>query len=113
MLVSKATVFFFFANCIQLAYVCRILASTGMYEIVACRDGQDALDRLKVMHVKPQLVISDIMMPRLGGFGLLKAMREQPDLSRIPVIFLSARAGEEARTEVRQLLQSIAVRFAD
>ena len=39
------------------------------------------------------------MMPRLDGFGLLSALRETPELREVPVIFLSARAGEEARVE--------------
>ena len=39
------------------------------------------------------------MMPRLDGFGLLAAMREDPALRDLPVILLSARAGEEARVE--------------
>lgn len=81
------------------AYVCRILASTGLYEVLEARDGQAALETLQAMAPKAELVISDIMMPRLDGFGLLKAMRDNAELSRVPVMFLSARAGEEARTE--------------
>jgi signal transduction histidine kinase len=44
----------------------------------------------------PDLVLSDVMMPRLDGFGLLKALRADPRTSRLPIILLSARAGEEA-----------------
>jgi CheY-like chemotaxis protein len=43
--------------------------------------------------------LSDIMMPRLDGFGLLKQLRADPQLREIPVMFLSARAGEEARVD--------------
>src|SRR4029077_1858079 len=48
---------------------------------------------------RPDLVLSDVMMPVLDGFGLLQALRADPALGGIPVILLSARAGEEARIE--------------
>ena len=83
----------------MLAYLCRILAASGLYEIIEAHDGQEALDQMLNMQPKPELILSDIMMPRLDGYGLLKAIRAHPDLLQIPVIFLSARAGEEARTE--------------
>jgi light-regulated signal transduction histidine kinase (bacteriophytochrome) len=44
-------------------------------------------------------VISDVMMPGLDGFGLLKKVRKHPELKNTPVIFLSARAGEESKVE--------------
>ena len=47
----------------------------------------------------PDLVLSDVMMPRLDGFGLLSALRADPVMRTIPVILLSARAGEESRVE--------------
>ena len=47
----------------------------------------------------PALVVSDIMMPRLDGFGLLRALKGDPALRMVPVILLSARAGEEATVE--------------
>ena len=48
---------------------------------------------------RPDLVLSDVMMPRLDGFGLVAALRQDPGLAEIPVILLSARAGEEAQVE--------------
>ncbi|MCP3167834.1 ATP-binding protein [Myxococcus qinghaiensis] len=45
------------------------------------------------------LVLTDVMMPELDGFGLLRELRSDPRLRAIPVIMLSARAGEEARVE--------------
>ncbi len=47
----------------------------------------------------PDLVLTDVMMPRLDGFGLLAAIRADRSLRDLPVILLSARAGEEARVE--------------
>src|SRR5262249_28887380 len=45
------------------------------------------------------VIVTDVMMPELDGFGLLRELRSDPDLNAIPVIMLSARAGEEARIE--------------
>ena len=53
----------------------------------------------RVLDRPPDLVVSDVMMPGLDGFGLLKALRARPETSSLPVILLSARAGEEARVE--------------
>ena len=47
----------------------------------------------------PDLVLTDVMMPALDGFGLLSALRAHPQTRTVPVILLSARAGEEARIE--------------
>ena len=47
----------------------------------------------------PDLVLSDVMMPALDGFGLVSALRSHPQTRTVPVILLSARAGEEARIE--------------
>lgn len=74
-------------------YVCRLLARS--YEVKAVPDGQAALDAARQR--RPDLVLSDVMMPRLDGFGLLRALRSTPDLRDVPIILLSARAGEEAK----------------
>jgi CheY-like chemotaxis protein len=65
--------------------------------VVTAADGAAALDLIQ--RNKPDLVLSDVMMPKLDGFGLLKAIRSRPELRTIPVILLSARAGEDSRIE--------------
>ncbi len=77
-------------------YVARLLKPR--FSVISAEDGQHALDLID-SGVRPDLVLSDVMMPRLDGFGLLKALRARPLISATPVIFLSARAGEEARIE--------------
>src|SRR5581483_1819446 len=47
----------------------------------------------------PELILTDVMMPRLDGFGLLRELRADPRTRGLPVIMLSARAGEESRVE--------------
>ncbi len=75
-------------------YVRRLLADQG-YEVEAVGDGAAAL--AAVQRCKPDLVLTDVMMPLLDGFGLLRALRADPGLRDIPVLLLSARAGEEAK----------------
>jgi PAS domain S-box-containing protein len=76
-------------------YVRRLLATR--YEVEACSDGVRALDAIRGL--KPELVLTDVMMPGLDGFGLLQAIRADPALRDIPVVMLSARSGEESRSE--------------
>ncbi len=49
--------------------------------------------------LRPALVLADVMMPQLDGFGLLRAIRDDAGLVSMPIILLSARAGEESRVE--------------
>lgn len=77
------------------AYLSRMLS--GAYRVATVADGQDALAAIRAD--PPALVISDVMMPRLDGFALLQKLRADPALRTLPVILLSARAGEEARLE--------------
>jgi PAS domain S-box-containing protein len=76
-------------------YVHRLLLP--FYDVVPASDGLEAL-RLAATE-KPDLVLTDVMMPNLDGFGLLRELRAEAETASIPVIMLSARAGEEARVE--------------
>ncbi len=76
-------------------YVRRLLAAD--YQVIAVGDGQQALQAVATH--EPELVLADVMMPNLDGFGLLKALRKDTKTAATPVILLSARAGEEARME--------------
>ncbi len=76
-------------------YLKRLLSAE--YEVTAVSDGQQALQA--VIDERPDLVLTDVMMPNLDGFGLLQKLRAEPGTASIPVILLSARAGEEARVE--------------
>src|SRR5215208_1268786 len=58
------------------------------YRVVTARNGQEALDAIQ--RERPVLVITDIMMPRLDGFGLVHRLRINPETREIPVIFLTA-----------------------
>ena len=70
---------------------------TEYCHVLTAGNGPQALELAR--QSKPDLVLSDIMMPGFDGFKLLEKMREDPNLRTVPVIFLSARAGEDARIE--------------
>ena len=76
-------------------YVRRLLGAH--YEVETVADGHAALAALRTR--RPDLVLADVMMPKLDGFGLLRELRADPETRTLPVILLSARAGEEARVE--------------
>jgi PAS domain S-box-containing protein len=76
-------------------YVRRLLEDR--FEVTAVADGQAALEAAR--SAPPELVLSDVMMPRLDGFGLMRELRLDPELRTVPIILLSARAGEEARVD--------------
>jgi signal transduction histidine kinase/CheY-like chemotaxis protein len=64
------------------------------WDVLVAGDGRQALE-LARRH-RPDLLITDVMMPELDGFGLIAAIRADADLASLPVIMLSARAGQEA-----------------
>ena len=76
-------------------YLARLLEPYWTIRVAA--DGAEALESVRAE--RPDLVLTDVMMPRLDGFGLLATLRAEPDTATIPVVFLSARAGEEAAVE--------------
>ena len=76
-------------------YVKRLLGAH--YEVVAVSNGKEALH--SALTSPPDLILSDVMMPELDGFGLLKTLRAHAESKTIPVVLLSARAGEESRLE--------------
>lgn len=75
-------------------YVCETLSRS--FTVVEVLDGQAALEYARKW--PPSLIVSDVQMPRLNGFGLLSAIRADARTSAIPVIFLSALATTEARS---------------
>ena len=79
-------------------YIVRLLADA--YEVEAVPDGAAALAAARQR--LPDLILTDVMMPRLDGYGLLRELRGDSRTSGTPVILLSARAGEESRVEGMQ-----------
>ncbi|MFN6483469.1 MULTISPECIES: ATP-binding protein [unclassified Nostoc] len=77
-------------------YLTRILSDRDI-EVEAMANGEAAL--AAATERVPDLILSDVMMPGLDGFELLKALRADPRTKEVPIILLSARAGEESVIE--------------
>ncbi|MFL6064025.1 MAG: ATP-binding protein, partial [Friedmanniella sp.] len=69
----------------------------GEYVVETAVDGLDGLERARSL--PPDLVLTDVMMPRMDGFGLLRALQADPVTVGVPVVMLSARAGEDGTVE--------------
>jgi PAS domain S-box-containing protein len=76
-------------------YVQRLLERH--YDVTALSDGEQAL--AEALKNPPDLVLTDVMMPKLDGFQLLNELRQHPATAALPVIMLTARAGEESQSE--------------
>ena len=77
-------------------YVGRLLSRAG-FVVVTASDGEKAL--AACLANPPDLVLTDVMMPKLDGFGLVARLRSDARTALLPIILLSARAGEDARIE--------------
>jgi signal transduction histidine kinase/DNA-binding NarL/FixJ family response regulator len=77
------------------SYLERLLSP--FWEVLAAGDGVQALELARAQ--QPDLLLTDVMMPRLDGFGLIAQIRADARLAATPVIVLSAQAGEEARVQ--------------
>jgi DNA-binding response OmpR family regulator len=78
------------------AHLVRLLRDQG-WAVEAVADGQAAL--ASALREPPDLLLTDVMMPGLDGFELVRALRADPRTATLPVVVLSARAGEGASAE--------------
>ena len=60
------------------------------YETITASNGKEGLE--KVIRMLPDVVLCDLLMPKMDGFAVLKRMGEHPDLKRIPFIFFSSKS---------------------
>ncbi|HEY3396625.1 MAG TPA: response regulator [Armatimonadota bacterium] len=72
------------------------LASKG-YEVALAHDGMDALGQIALQ--TPDLVILDVMMPRLDGWATLESLRQNPATAKLPVLMLTARRSQQDVTQ--------------
>jgi PAS domain S-box-containing protein len=76
-------------------YLQRLLSER--YRVHAVANGEEAVKATRELH--PDLVLTDVLMPLLDGFGVLRVLKSDLETKSTPVILLSARAGEESRVE--------------
>src|SRR5438270_6773986 len=77
-----------------LRMVSTLLEKRG-YAIATAGDGEEGL--MRADQLRPDLIITDVMMPKLDGWALVRALRSRPELAITPVIFLTALGGEDDR----------------
>jgi chemosensory pili system protein ChpA (sensor histidine kinase/response regulator) len=82
-------------------FVGQMLDRAG-FRVITANDGMEALDRLNV-DPAVDVVVTDLEMPRLNGFELIRDLRRRPGLKDVPVVVLTTRAGEKHVTLARQL----------
>lgn len=71
----------------------------GEHTVMTGRTGQEALDVLQETGTLPELIVSDLNMPRLDGIGLLMAVRQHPAWKQIPFVIMSANVHDERLTD--------------
>ncbi len=76
--------------------IVELLESAG-YEVESACNGEEGIE--KAIKLLPDLILCDIMMPKIDGFGVIKAVHENPKTSTTPFIFLTAKA---ERSDIRQ-----------
>jgi two-component system response regulator VicR len=71
----------------------KLVASSEGYYAATASDGSEAVELLK--HVKPALIVTDLMMPHLDGIGLIEYVKRTPGLKNIPVVVITGASGKE------------------
>jgi CheY-like chemotaxis protein len=78
--------------------VCRFLEERG-FTVESATDGQEALEALK--RVRPDIIITDIQMPKMNGSELITAVKNEPALAGIPIVIVAGRQSGFEQTEKR------------
>lgn len=78
--------------------VCRFLEERG-FSVECTTNGQEAAEALK--HIRPDLIITDIQMPKMSGTELITVLKSKPETSSIPVVIVAGRQSGFEKTETR------------
>ncbi|MFO1183740.1 MAG: response regulator [Bauldia sp.] len=76
-----------------------VLSSAG-YQMVVATDGEDGLDKLSTM--RPNLVITDINMPKMDGYGFMRAVRGNEATRSLPILVLTTESDPAAKAKIKE-----------
>ncbi len=76
------------------------------FEVISTTNGAELLDRVR--DVMPDLILTDVRMPKMTGYEACRALKQMPEVAHIPVVFLSAKGQEE---EVKQGMEAGALAY--
>lgn len=80
----------------------KLIENAGWKTIIA-KDGLEALEILQTASELPDIILSDVEMPRMNGYELLAALKQQETLKKIPVIMITSRSGDKHRQKALEL----------
>ncbi|MEM8673325.1 MAG: response regulator [Cyanobacteria bacterium P01_G01_bin.67] len=80
----------------------KVLTAAG-YQVLVCRDGQEALEQIEQYQGRIDLILSDVEMPKLNGFELLGKVRALPAFKRTPFVMATSRTGDRHKQEAERL----------
>ena len=80
----------------------KVLTAAG-YQVLVCRDGQEAIDQIEQYKGQIDLILSDVEMPKLNGFELLAKVRALPAFNKTPFVMATSRTGDRHRQEAKRL----------
>jgi len=83
------------------AELLRDLLEMDNYEVVTAENGVDGLEKLKTF--SPDVIISDVVMPRMSGFEMFKQVKAAPEISSIPFLFITGFQDERVLAEARKI----------
>jgi CheY-like chemotaxis protein len=86
---------------IGFAELLRDLLSMDNYEVEVANDGMEGLEKIASFH--PQVIISDVVMPRMSGFEMFKKVKANPDTASIPFLFITGFQDERVLAEARKI----------
>ncbi len=73
--------------------LCRVNLEFEGYEVIEAADGEEAMERVR--SARPDVVLLDVMMPKMDGWQVLGAIKEDPELADIPVVMLTAKVQDQ------------------
>ncbi len=88
----------------------RIVLESKPYQVITASDGDEGLAKAK--EEKPDLILLDIMMPRMDGFKVCEKLKQDPELSIIPVVMLTSFSEKVSETSLA-LSQGLALEAED